>query len=74
MKDEELVEAMVKFMKQSNEMFTCMAIEINNVKVDIEKLKKHQVNRLIVPRSNIVDAVGKEYKIDNGGNGEYKGS
>ena len=74
MKDTELVEAMVKFMKQSNEMFTRMAIEINNVKVDIEKLKKHQVNRLIVPRSNIVDAVGKEYKIDNGGNGEYKGS
>ena len=73
MKDEELVESMVKFMKQSNEMFTRLAIEINNIKVDIEKLKKHQP-RLIVPRSSIVDAIGKEYKMDNGGNGEHKNS
>ena len=72
MKDAELVESMVKFMKQSNEMFTQMAIEINNLKVDIAKLKKHQMNRLIVPRGSIVDA--EEYKIDNGGNGEYKSS
>ncbi len=73
MEDKELVEAMVKFMKQSNEMFTRFAIEINNIKVDINKLKKHQMNRLIVPRSGIVDAIGKEYKLDNG-NGEYKSS
>ncbi len=77
MKDEELVESMVKFMKQSNEMFTRIAIEINNIKVDIEKLKKHQP-RLIVPSKTgnsylsgaIVNAVGREI----GGNGEYKAS
>ncbi len=82
MKDEELVESMVKFMKQSNEMFTSFAIEINNIKVDIAKLKKHQAPRIIVPSKTgnsylsgaIVNAVGKEYKLDNGGNGEYKGS
>ncbi len=69
-------------MKQSNDMFKTIAIEINNIKVDIDKLKKHKTPRIIVPSKTgnsylsgaIVNAVGKEYKIDNGGNGEYKGS
>ena len=69
MNDTELVEAMVKFMKQTNEMLVTLKNEVFNLKIDIEKLKKHQTRNLIITRHNITDAVGKEY---NGGNGEYK--
>ena len=72
MTDTEIIEAMVTFMKNTNEILQRLGIEINNVKVDIEKLKKHQVPRIIVPRSSIVDAVGKEYNGGAGGNGEHK--
>jgi hypothetical protein len=56
MTDQEILEAMVKFMKQTNEILQRFGIEINNIKVDVDKLKKHQVN-------NRIDLIGKDYKI-----------
>ena len=47
MTDQEIIEAMVKFMKQTNEILLRLGTEVNNIKVDIEKLKKHQPNRII---------------------------
>ncbi len=47
MNDTEIIEAMVKFMKQTNEILQQFGIEINNLKVDIDKLKKHKENRII---------------------------
>ena len=64
MTDTEIIEAMVKFMKQTNEILQQLGIEVSNIKVDIEKLKKHQVK-------NRIELIGKNYRLDNGGNGKY---
>lgn len=37
----EIIEAMVKFMKQTNELLCGLIIKISNQQVDIDKLKKH---------------------------------
>lgn len=37
-----------KFMKQTNEMIAKLTLQINNLSVDIDKLKKNK-NRIIIP-------------------------
>ena len=59
MTDTEIIESMVKFMKQTNDILQRLGIEINNLKVDVDKLKKHQLN-------NHVSLIGKNYRLDNG--------
>ena len=37
---EEVVQNMIKFMKQTNEMLAGLKLQIDNFRIDIEKLKK----------------------------------
>ena len=72
MNDTEIIEAMVKFMKQTNEILLRLGTEVNNLKVDVDKLKKHQTPRILLS-----GAMGNNYGINAnrvGGNGEHKTS
>lgn len=43
----EIIEAMVKFMNNTNTILADLQRQINNQRVDIEKLKKHDKNRIL---------------------------
>ena len=55
---EEIIEAMVKFMEQTNEHLKMLKMQIDNQQIDIDRLKK-KVNRVDAITPNRILNIGR---------------